>query len=383
MIYLDNASTTYPKPKDVIPFMCDYYASNGFSVGRGQYQQSLTVTHMVDETRSKLLKLFNAPYDRKIVFTSSATIALNMVLQGLEYGNSENIYITHFEHNSVLRILHQLEKRYNFKVHKLSVDKDTLEYDIDKIKLDFVKHKPSKIIMSHASNVCGVITPIEEICKMAKQYESEIIVDAAQTSGLLDIDLRKSPIDYLIFAGHKTLYASFGVSGFVVKQDSKLKPLLFGGTGIDSASLEMPKTIPEKFEAGSANMVSVASLNKSLDWINEISLEKIRAKETELMNYLLTCVRQYGNINTYYPTNHDNAVGILSCTFEGYASDNIGQILDQHGIATRTGLHCSPNAHRFLKTFPTGTVRFSLSYFNTKSDIDMLDKVLRIIAESS
>jgi cysteine desulfurase family protein len=382
MAYFDNAATTYPKPESVYTFMDNFNRKYGVNVGRGQHKQASVASKLRDETRGLLLDLFHCP-SKKAVFTHSATEALNVILQGLNIGNDHNIYLSPFEHNAVTRVIHHLQSHFKVNLHTLAVDNKTLHYDLEKIKCQFTEDKPHYVIVSHASNVCGLLAPIYEICELSKAYNAFNIIDMAQTAGLVDTDLSSSIFDYAVFAGHKTLYAPFGVAGFVCNGDSKLKPLLYGGTGNDSGKQTLPASIPEKFEIGSPNIVAIAGLNASLKWINEIGVENIRKMERNNLAELLHLLRMFDNIKILCSDDVERCVGIVSCLFEGYSSDNIGQILSEWDIAVRTGLHCAPSAHKFLNTFPEGMVRFSVSYFNTKEDFEQLKCALQYIADNS
>ncbi|QEK11542.1 aminotransferase class V-fold PLP-dependent enzyme [Crassaminicella thermophila] len=379
IIYFDNAATTYPKPEEVYTFMDKYYREFGVNVGRGQYTTASKANKIVEETRELIRELFKCSIDKKVIFTPSATEAINIILQGINWQGEENVYITHFEHNAVLRLLYQLKEKYNIKINFLHTEKKPLFYDIEKIKHQFQDIKPDVVIMTHASNVCGLITPIKEITELAKVYNAQVAIDCAQTAGLLDIDMKKIDADYLIFAGHKTLYGPFGIAGFLMDERSTLKPLLYGGTGIDSANPNLPNTIPEKFEVGSLNVYAIAGLNAALKWINKIGRENIYKKEKEMTTSLITCLESFDNIRVITASDAEKQIGVVSCVFEGYGSDIIGQVFDQYNIAVRTGLHCAPEAHRFLGTFPGGTVRLSLGYFNSKEDITKLHNILEYI----
>jgi cysteine desulfurase family protein len=377
MIYFDNAATTYPKPEEVYTFMDKYYRELGVNVGRGQYKAASKANKMVEETRKLIQGLFNCPTNKKVVFTPSATEAINIILQGINWKGRENIYITPFEHNAVLKVLHNLEEKYNINIHFLHVEKKFLSYNIEKIKHQFQDTKPDVVIMTHASNVCGLITPIKEITELAKTYDAQVAIDCAQTAGLLDIDIQKVDVDYLVFAGHKTLYGPLGIAGFIVDENTKLKPLLFGGTGNHSAN---PKLL-RKFEVGSINVYAIAGLNAALKWINKIGRENIYEKERNLKTELMKCLESFDNIRVIKPADEQEQIGIASCVFGGDGSDSIGQVLDQYNIAVRAGIHCAPEAHIFLGTFPKGTVRFSLGYFNRYEDIEILKNVLKNILE--
>lgn len=381
IIYFDNAATTYPKPEQVYSTMDISYREMGFNAGRGQYKHSRRVNIVISDARKMLLSLFSERTDKKVVFSASATEAMNIVLQGFHYSEAQNVYITHFEHNAILRTLHYLKKIHNFDIHYLKIDPHSFEYDIEDIKISFQNSPPALIIMNHVSNVSGIVTPIKKIAEMGKQYNATIVVDSAQSAGIVDIDIESMMIDYIIFAGHKTLYGPFGVGGFICNENSKLNPLIYGGTGSDSANLELPKTIPEKFEVGSPNIQAIAGLHAALKWIKEIGIDTIRKKELEIVASVIDCLTEFSDIKIK-GKGKAQSVGIISFTFDGYSPDNIGRILSDNDIAVRTGLHCAPDAHRFIRTFPSGTVRISTGFFNSGEDVQKLHNVLKYIYDN-
>ncbi|MGV8154999.1 MAG: aminotransferase class V-fold PLP-dependent enzyme [Alkaliphilus sp.] len=380
--YFDNAATTFPKSESVYTFMDYFHREYGVNVGRGQHKLAFIASKLVDETKELLKQLFNCN-NKKIVFAHTATEALNIILQGLVTEDNFNIYITPFEHNAVTRVLHYLSSTYKVNIIELEVDRSTMNYDLEAIKYQFAEQKPNIVIMSHASNVCGVIAPIDEISKMAKKYEAINVIDMCQTAGLLDIDLSNNNIDFAVFAAHKTLYGPFGVAGFVCSTNRLLKPLLYGGTGIDSANQDLPKTIPERYEVASPNIVAIAGLNASLKWMKEIGKKGIIAKESENHDILLSILKSYENISIIGQATNNKSIGVISCKFNLYSSDNIGRILSERNIAVRTGLHCAPLAHKFLRTYPEGTVRFSIGYFTRDEDFTVLEDALDYIEENS
>ncbi len=379
MVYFDNAATTFPKPEEVYLFMDKFYRECGVNVGRGQHKLASRASSLVEETRQLLRSLFHAP-SKNIIFTNSATEALNLILQGITIKENYNIYITPFEHNAVTRILHFLQTKYKLNIIELEVGKTSLEYDLDKISQQFAEKSPNLLIASHASNVCGIIAPIYELCTLAKKYRAITIIDMAQTAGLIDTDLNSDIYDFAVFAGHKTLYAPFGIAGIVAK-DFPLTPLYYGGTGVDSANQELPLLLPERYEVGSQNILAIAGLNASLKWIDSKGLTHIAQVESENRLSLVNTLSHFNNIILI--GNDIKNIGIVSAIFNSYSSDNIGQILSEHYIAVRTGLQCAPIAHKFLNTFPEGTVRFSVSYFNTQDDFEKLHCALKYIEENS
>jgi len=378
--YFDNAATTFPKPDEMHQFADQFYRTCGVNVGRGQHKLAAKASTLVQETRNALLSLFHCP-NKKVVFTHTATEAINLVLQGLTLTDNYNIYISPFEHNAVTRVLNYLQSIYKINVIQLAVDKNTLSYDLARISNQFAEKKPNWMIVSHASNVCGAIAPIQELCHIAKEHGAITLVDMCQTAGLIDTDLSNTDIDFAVFAGHKTLYGPLGIAGIISNFDIKLKPLIYGGTGVDSANQTLPETIPEKYEVASPNIFAIAGLYASVKWILEVGVEReIYRKEQENKNKLLSVLKEFSNIKVIEPS---ESIGVVSCVFDGYSSDNIGSILSENDIAVRTGLHCAPYAHQFLGTFPAGTVRFSVGYFNSDNDFENLREVLSFIEENS
>lgn len=375
--YFDNAATTFVKPPQLYEYVAQYMQENGANAGRGEYDSTITAGKLIHETRELLLTLLGAGYDREVVFMPSATIALNTVLNGIQISRESTVYVTHFEHNAVMRVLYALQKRINFKIEFLPCDPETFEFDPHEIQAQFARHKPEVVIMSQVSNVCGVIVPVREIAQSAKKFGATVIVDAAQACGLLGVDL--SLVDYYIFAGHKTLFAPPGIGGFICKKNSDLRPFIYGGTGIDSANREMPSSIPERFEAGSQNLMAIAGLNYALKWRKQVGQERILSVEQANTKRLLEILSTYSFIKLVGEPAH--RISIVSCNFSGFTSDETGRILNERGISVRTGLHCAPEAHKFLQTFPAGTVRFSISYFTSDADFDKLTSTLSDLRE--
>lgn len=372
--YFDNAATTFPKPEVVYATMDTFYRTCGVNVGRGQHKLAFTASSIVDETRKQLLNLFKAN-NKKVVFTPSATEALNLVLRGISLSKNSHVYVTPLEHNAVTRVLHYL----GCQVHLLDIDTVTLQYDFNQIEKQFQLATPSAIVMSHASNVCGLVAPIEELCQLAKKYSAVTIIDMSQTAGLIDANLSSNIYDFAIFAGHKTLYGPFGIAGLIFNPSNKLEPLIYGGTGVDSANQDMPESLPERLEAGSPNILAISGLHAALNWIEETGIQNIYKKEQENCEKLLALLGNYRNVRILANNTNTERIGVISCVFENYSADSIGNILSNMNIAVRTGLHCSPYAHKFLGTFPSGTVRFSVSYFNHDNDFARLKDALDYI----
>lgn len=380
MAYFDNAATTFPKPEAVYTFMSDFYRSNGASAGRGNYGASLSAGALIAETRQLLQELLHCQA-KQVVFTPTATIALNIVLQGLVKMGVKEVYISPFEHNAVTRTLHVFEVSGQINVHKLVVS-ESMVYDLERIRYQFEEKRPDLIVVSHASNVFGLISPVEEIFRLGKQFDAYTVVDMAQTAGLVDCNVGSNVIDFAVFAGHKTLYGPTGISGFMMKPEIKLPAVIFGGTGYESANQDMPLSLPERYEMGTMNLIGVAGLHAALKWINDISISSLREKESHNRQRLLEILDDYWFIKVVGNFPKNEYVGIVSCLIDGISSDSAGKIFDKVGIAVRTGLQCAPLAHEFAGTYPAGTIRFSVSYFTTEQDFQELISALDHIEEN-
>lgn len=375
VVYLDNAATTFPKPKEVYDYMMDMYKNHGINVGRSKSSSSGNVDMIINDTRKMLKNLVNAKDSYEAVFAPSATIALNQILFGLDYSSIKNIYITKFEHNAVLRTLNEIEKKENVKINFLEFNNITWDYDYDKINYQFSNEKPDLIIINHTSNVFGYTSDIEKIYEISNIYNPKYVIDASQSLAVEKIDVSKYKFDFIVFAGHKTLYAPFGIAGFIMNKSIELKPLIYGGTGTESANLNMPEVIPTKYEAGSSNILSIFGLYKSLLWINEVGVENIKKRKRELTKQLINIIEKYDYIQPYIPKK--NHTSIVSFTVKGYPVDSMGKaICDNYNIALRYGLHCAPKAHEISDTLPEGTIRASIGYFTTEDDINKLDEAL-------
>ena len=377
--YFDNAATTYPKPESVYIAMDSFARNCGVSLGRGQHKLSSQATFIADETKKLMLDLFHTS-NKKVVFTNTATEGLNIILFGINLMNDATIYISPFEHNAVTRPLYQLTKVKGIHIEQLSVNHDSYLFNLEKIEKQFKEKRPACVIVSHISNVTGNVAPIEDIFKLSKKYGAITVADMCQSAGLIDINISSNIYDYVVFAGHKTLYGPLGISGFISSNPFSLPPIIYGGTGIESANQDMPTDSLSRFEAGSHNSTAIAGLNASLKWIKETGIDIIHKTEQNNKNKLIDILESFSNIKIFKPVNHES---VVSCLFQGYSPDEIGNVLSENNIAFRSGLHCAPYAHKFIETFPSGTVRFSTSYFNNNDDFEHLYDVVRYIYDNS
>ena len=378
MAYFDNAATTYPKPECVYSFMDEFYRNHGGSAGRGNYALANSAKGVVEETRDLLKELLHCPA-KQVIFTPTATIALNMIIQGVILMGVRNVYISPFEHNAVTRTLHRFEQSGQISVTVLSVS-DSLQYDFPRIRYQFEERKPDLIIVSHASNVIGLVSPVEEIFSLGKTYGAVTLVDMAQTAGLVDLDVGLETVDFAVFAGHKTLMGPTGISGFIMNPDFELPPVLFGGTGYDSANQQMPDSMPERYEMGTLNIAGVAGLNAALKWIKSQSVSELFREEAKRRRRLIELLNAYDFIKIIGNIEGRKYVGIVSVLITGISSDSAGSIFAEREISVRTGLQCAPKAHQFLGTYPAGTIRFSVNSFTDDRDFEALRDALDDIA---
>lgn len=377
--YFDNAATTFPKPECVYEAMDSFNRSCGGSYGRGQHKNAVSAGSLVSDTRLRIAHLLHCSA-RPVAFTPSATIALNIVIAGIIEKGAANVYISPFEHNAVTRTLHHFEQKNNINVRQLAVDGD-MTYNREKIRYQFDECKPDLVIVSHISNVIGLISPVEDIFTIAKKYSAVTVADLSQSAGLVNFDAGKEYVDFAVFAGHKTLLGPTGISGFVMKPDMTIPALMFGGTGFESANQDMPNSIPERFEPGTQNVVGIAGLNASLKWIENKGISELMKSEQANRKRLIDILSEYPFIKLVGINPQQKYTGIVSCLLDGISSDSASTIFDERGISVRTGLQCAPLAHKFLGTFPSGTVRFSVSPLTSEADFAELEKALDSIAE--
>ena len=368
MIYLDNAATTYPKPESVLKIL-DEANRGAFNTGRGGYNVARKSTLLIDDVRKKLLSL-NDIKEGNVILLPSSTISLNTIIFGLDLKKNDNVYVSPFEHNAIMRALHELKKRIGINIEIIPFEKDTWILDEKKLSNMFALKKPSAIMISHISNVTGYILPYKEIFSLSQKYNSINVLDASQSYGVKKID-DLSNINFIVFAGHKSLYASFGIAGYINLKSTSLKPLLYGGTGSDSLNLDMPIDGPARYESGSSNIVAISGLNASIDWI---SSQDIYAEEKELTDYMIEELKKIRKVRLFLPENYQQIFGVVSFAVKDYSSDEVGKILnDEYDICVRTGYHCAPLVHDFIGSKEyNGTVRASLSYFSTREEVDAL-----------
>lgn len=375
ILYLDNAATTFPKYEGVYNEANSFYSRYGGNAGRGGNPLARASTRLLIETREMLAEWLDAPSVESVIFTASATHALNQAIFGASIYPDDIIFVTPFEHNSVLRPVEHLRKTQGIQVRLIPFDRRTYACQLDRLSAAFQAESPTIVCITQASNVCGIMPPVHEIAYLAKQINPGVvvIVDGAQTAGLYPLSFRNGLIDAFIFSGHKSLYGTYGVAGLVLGTDWRPKPFLFGGTGTFSESVDMPTDLPLAYEAGSHNIWAIAGLKAALEWLQSTGREKIIKHTARLSSQLQRNLADLPGVVVYAPPKDNPSCGILSFTVEDTKSQAIESALGAEGIAVRAGLHCAPWAHKWLGTLNTGgTVRVSSGYFNEVGDIDRI-----------
>ena len=374
MIYLDNAATTYPKPECVYEALNEANRNLAFNAGRGSYPEAKQVADMIDETRSMVADLVGGNGDM-VSFEASATEALNLIINGIDFKEGDTVYISPFEHNAVVRPLYNLKEKIGIEIQILPFDRKNWKVDENKLVDMFAFKKPKACFLSHISNVTGYILPTGSIFSQASRYNCINVLDCSQSLGIVKPNV--DDVDFVVFAGHKSLYASFGIAGFINLKHRKLSITKSGGTGADSLNPYMPKSGYQRYESGSSNGPAIAGLNQSLKWLKTADVYN---HEKELTEYLVDKLSAVDNVTLFVP--EDNKVfGIVSLQVEGYSAADIGAILsDEFGICVRTGYHCAPFVHEFIGSLDCGgTVRISFGAFTKTSDLDQLIAALEQI----
>lgn len=380
MIYLDHAATSWPKPPEVIRAMSQFLECSGGNPGRSGHRLSIDAGRVVFNTREALAELFNAPDPMRVFFTSNATHAINLGLMGL-LKPGDHVVTSGMEHNSVMRPLRALEcKGVQLTVVPCGPDGSLRPEDIAGSLTPFTK----MVTIAHASNVSGTVLPVSEISEVVHRVGALLLVDAAQTAGVLSIDIQKMGIDLLAFTGHKGLQGPPGTGGLILGQSvdaAEMEPLMRGGTGSRSEFEFQPEDFPDKFESGTLNGAGIAGLGAGIRWILDRGLDAILGHETELKKALLEGLGNIPGITVYGPQAPSERTAVISFTARGHRVSDIGFVLDEeYGVLTRVGLHCAPAAHRTIGTFPDGTVRFAPGVQTTAVEVSKaIEAVARIM----
>jgi cysteine desulfurase/selenocysteine lyase len=382
MIYLDNAATSWPKPQCVQDAMLQHMRAVGASPGRSGHRLANEAERIRLDAREAVAELTGVSDPMRVIFTLNATTALNLVMRGLLPPGAHAV-TTGMEHNSVMRPLRALQPR-GISISIAPCQRDgTLDPDVIQ---KYVRPQTRLIVANHASNVCGTVLPIREIGAVARQRRVPFLVDAAQTAGCWPIDIRADNVDLLAFTGHKGLLGPTGTGGLVLSDDfdaDLLGPLVYGGTGSRSEHAEQPEFLPDKYEAGTPNIVGLAGLAASVRYVLERGVERIRARERFLTQRLIDGLRQIPKLRVFGTRDAGRQTTAVSFTVDGQSVSEIaGRLDEEFEIMCRPGLHCAPEAHRTLGTLPHGTVRFAPGVFSNEGEIDEAIAAVARLTES-
>ena len=375
-IYLDNASTSFPKAEGVAEAVYHYIKDCGCNINRGGYDEAYQAEEIVLRTRQQLTELFHGPDCRNVVFTRNITESLNVLLKGfLKAG--DHVLVSAMEHNAVMRPLSQLTEQ------DVSFDRIPCMADgtLDISAMDrLLRENTRAVVMLHASNVCGTLIPVETVGAFCHAHGLRFILDTAQTAGVFPIDMEAMHIDALAFTGHKGLLGPQGIGGFILQPDMVplVQPLIAGGTGSISHEEQMPSFMPDRFEAGTMNLPGIMGLHAALRWLEQETIDAVRSHELELTERFLSGALDIPHLRVIGRQDIAERAGVVSVVPENadpaLVADALGR---EYGIMVRVGLHCAPDAHKTLGTFPTGTIRFSFGRWNTPQQVDTALSALR------
>lgn len=383
-IYLDQASTSFPKAPGVAQAMMDYLTMNGVNVNRGCYSSAYSAEEVIYETRQLLAELFHFFKCKNVIFTPNVTTSLNFILKGfLKPG--DHILVSAMEHNAVMRPVVQLASS------GISFDRIPCRTDgsmiLEKVE-ELLRPETKAIVTLHASNVCGTRMPLDALGKICQRHQLYFVVDSAQTAGIVPINMDKMHIDALAFTGHKGLRGPQGTGGFLVSQElaEQMEPLISGGTGSVSHTEEIPNFMPDRFESGTPNLPGIYGLHEALLFLKTHSLQAINEKELSLTGYFLEQLQTLDDTGRHIRiigkkdlTDRNAVVSIQTPEID--MSQVAWQLDNEYGVMTRVGLHCAPNAHKTLGTYPAGTIRFSFGPENTKNELDFAIQGLKKILD--
>jgi cysteine desulfurase family protein len=380
-VYLDNATTSFPKPAELWKAARAYLTDIGASPGRSSYRRGRHADAVIEDTRHALATLIGAPDPSNIIFTSNATHGLNMAIRGV-MGDGDRAVTSDLEHNSVLRPLEDL-RRTGSREYTVIRSDPRGEFDLDAYRRELARGC-RLLVINHASNVTGVVSPLTKLVDLAHEHEALVLVDASQTVGFLDIDVEDAGIDLLAFTGHKSLRGPSGTGALYVRCADNVQPLLTGGTGTNSRSLRHPMLSPTKFEAGTPNYLGIAGLGSVLRTLTPQRMREDRERVDGIVDYCLERLRPIADLTVYEVAPHLSRVPVISINMDGLYPGELSALLDeQWGVMTRPGLQCAPLIHETLGTSPHGTVRISPGVTTTRSDIDHLVDALTSICRTT
>jgi len=377
IIYLDHAATSWPKPPAVYAAVMKTMEEDAANPGRGSHQMAVRASRVLFDTRKAIAKLFRIANPNDIAFTLNTTMALNLAIQGL-VKPGDHVITTAVEHNSVRRPLELLKRLYAVEVTEVNTDEQG-HLDVKQISAA-IRHNTRLVVVNHSSNLLGSILPIAEIGSLTRAQGITLLVDAAQSAGIVDIDVEAMGIDLLAFPGHKGLLGPQGTGGLYIHPNVDLEPLLYGGTGSQSEALEQPKVRPDRFEAGTQNTPGLAGLRAGVQYVLQETTQRIYEHEWMLTQRIMSGLQAVEGVRILGPELGQPRTGIVSFVIEGVDPSETAFILDQHyKIAVRSGFHCTPLAHSTAGTLATGAVRASVGCFTNEMEADALVAAVREI----
>ena len=378
MIYLDNAATSWPKPEIVYQTMDKFLRERGGNAGHGSHSLAMAAKQTIDETRALVARFINSPDIKRIIFTLNCTESINLGLKGL-LKVGDHVITSSLEHNAVIRPLWKLEQK-GVKVTWLPASSQTRITSPEDIEAAILP-ETRMIVIIHASNVNGILQPIAEYGRIARKHNLVLMVDAAQSVGHFPVDVQADNIDLLAFSAHKGPLGPPGVGVLYLSPRVDPDTLNEGGTGSVPESPSQPEILPDKYESGTLNGSGISGLGAALKFILGEGLDKIHNHELNLTRALIEGLTAISGVTVYHAGDLIRQAPVMSFNIEGYEPGEVGVILDQaFDIKTRSGLHCSPLAHKTLGTYPRGTIRLSPGYFNTSDEIDQTIQAVKQIA---
>lgn len=377
MIYLDNAATSGKKPSGVIKAVETALRNYSANPGRSGHNVSMEASYRIYNIRMQFSELFGAKGPEAVVFTSNCTLALNCVIKGVLKAG-DHVIISDIEHNAVLRPVHKMFTDGIITYDTAKIDFFDEDATVNNFK-NLIRPNTKMIICSHASNVCGIISPIEKIGKLCREKGIVFTVDAAQSAGIIDIDMKKMNIDYLAIAAHKGLYAPMGVGVLIANRPIE-NTIIEGGTGTSSMSRIQPEDMPERLESGTVNLPGIMGAGAGINYVKSIGIDRIYLHEIKLIQQLYYALSSMKKVKLYTPFPQTRRFApVLSFNIDGMSSTDISSALNEKGIAVRAGYHCAPLAIEKLSATENGTVRVSTGSFNTKNDINYLVNMIKFL----
>ncbi|NEW07276.1 aminotransferase class V-fold PLP-dependent enzyme [Paenibacillus sp. SYP-B3998] len=377
IIYFDQAASSWPKPPTVMDAMMTCMHEYAANPGRGSHQMAVQASRALFETRKNLAKLFHIKNPNDISFALNTTHALNQAIKGF-VRNGDHVICTNIEHNSVRRPLEFLKATANVELTYLSHNAEGY-FELSDLENAF-QANTTLVVINHSSNLLGTIMPVGEIGELCRVRGVRVLVDAAQSAGILPIDVVSMNIDLLAFPGHKGLLGPQGTGGLYIHPDIELDPLFHGGTGSQSEAIHQPTVRPDRYEAGTQNTVGIAGLNEGVKYVLAETVKKIHDKEWRQTQNLMEGLLGIEGVTVLGPTLGQNKTGIVSFNVPHADSSEIAFILDQSfQIAVRAGYHCTPLAHEAAGTIATGAVRASIGYFTKDEEVEALINAVKEI----